>query len=1035
MARTLSVVQRLENLRFLLENLPQSLPEPTDSPFQHFVNYSADPEDVELIGSVPGAVNRALELAFGYETRLKGILPITERGRAVCGLVDALELYRQACDKPESDGMLLKWWGDIHAGAELAYKLANKTFPPVGLPHDLHDGDEDSAMSSSGTAGRKRKASAPLEEVISISDDEKVRLLHKHYQGIYCYSLELIVIQDEANSAHSIKLSDLVDIPWHTREVVSAGRPVKEETRAFAIKCRHKEIGKTYWRCLAPQCLFFRSGAPQPKRVLKHAMACRAFSPDQRRSANDFAATYSLGAKLGEVEEAPVIASSSRVVGDKGGGGLHSFGAPPAVPGKADTQLAGLKQRTLSEAVLAAGRQDLKAKLDFFIMKLICVRGLVPNVINSREWKDFVNAANPRYNATSSTTFAKVYIPAEAAKIRILQLQFLRQQTHLTLTYDGATMQKPQSVYTIHITTQNRRVFFMDGAEMSRDAHTAEHVVNILLEVSRFQTIMEAVGIERFSGICSDSAGNTRKARAILAKQIAGLLALPDCCHHLHNTAKDITKLPEFKELIGSLRKIIQYFRKSTKASNDLAAAHLEEGLTRGLQSIGKTRFASVYWSAESLRACLPLMRQLVSSGRLAIPRKQVKFDITLLQENSVASIKFEQELTRYTTILAPIARAIKSLEATDTTAADVYMFWLGIASSLRELFARPQGQSGVSPDLAKKITGIVNKRYKAIIDEAPTDVYFVAFFLDPDYCRADILAKPTSVSNTIFVPPALRDNQNQTEDDDSRKAPNPRAYTHVKEFLKKLLLAEVESNAHPLVKELDEADLADELREQLLAYACGEYPFKQRPDRKNLGARPVLNWWLALSEHSHARTLAMLAIKIYSIAVNSMAEERTMSNFTWFNSKLRSQQQVKTLVDMIQVRQWYPYKDYPQVSPKTHPTVRWIDMDKAIFDQRTDQIQMTQDDEDDFFAEWPWEAQPANGAEDRDSEAGSTVSADKFKLDDLVDLRSSHLRTMLCDQLEEEEGSDDEFFATTRKGTDAASSNAAPRRKANWGW
>ncbi|OSC99612.1 hypothetical protein PYCCODRAFT_1372721, partial [Trametes coccinea BRFM310] len=247
--------------------------------------------------------------------------------------------------------------------------------------------------------------------------------------------------------------------------------------------------------------------------------------------------------------------------------------------------------------------------------------------------------------------------------------------------------------------------------------------------------VMEVIGIERFSGICSDSAGNTRKARELLAKEISGLLNLPDCCHHLQNTAKDITKLPDFKDFIGNLRKIIQYFRRSTKASNDLTAARLEEGLTRGLQSIGKTRFASVYWSAESLRACLPLMRHLVSNGKLVIPRKQAKFDVALLQENNMASMKFEQQLTRYTTIMAPIARAIKSLEATDTTAADVYVFWLGVASTLQELFAQPEEESGIPPELARKITGIVNKRYKSIIDEAPADVYFVAFFLDPGMC------------------------------------------------------------------------------------------------------------------------------------------------------------------------------------------------------------------------------------------------------------------------------------------------------------
>ena len=47
------------------------------------------------------------------------------------------------------------------------------------------------------------------------------------------------------------------------------------------------------------------------------------------------------------------------------------------------------------------------------------------------------------------------------------------------------------------------------------------------------------------------------------------------------------------------------------------------------------------------------------------------------------------------------------------------------------------------------------------------------------------------------------------------------------------------------------------------------------------------------------------LAIQIHSASVNSMADERTASNFTWFNSSLRNRQKVETLTRMIQIRQW----------------------------------------------------------------------------------------------------------------------------------
>lgn len=124
---TSSVSERLQELRHILEHLPTSLPEsPASSQFQAFVAFAVDPDDVEWIGSVDGAVNRALEVAFGAEARSKGVLPIEERGPAICGLVDALEVYQRACARPESDALLVKWIDDIRAGAERAYKLANE---------------------------------------------------------------------------------------------------------------------------------------------------------------------------------------------------------------------------------------------------------------------------------------------------------------------------------------------------------------------------------------------------------------------------------------------------------------------------------------------------------------------------------------------------------------------------------------------------------------------------------------------------------------------------------------------------------------------------------------------------------------------------------------------------------------------------------------------------------------------------------------------------------------------------------------------
>ena len=168
-----------------------------------------------------------------------------------------------------------------------------------------------------------------------------------------------------------------------------------------------------------------------------------------------------------------------------------------------------------------------------------------------------------------------------------------------------------------------------------------------------------------------------------------------------------------------------------------------------------------------------------------------------------------------------------------------------------------------------------------------------------------------------------------QTRDiTDAESVPFKRAYDRAKEFLKLLLRNNIEwadrspenrKFTHRLIQENQTADLITEFRQQLLAYARKEYPFADQVTDGD-----TLHWWETLEHHPRACVLAvsasafhefdaygncgrqMLAVKIYSTLVNSMPDERTRSRITWFDSPLRGNQDVSTLVNMIQVRQWY---------------------------------------------------------------------------------------------------------------------------------
>jgi len=234
--------------------------------------------------------------------------------------------------------------------------------------------------------------------------------------------------------------------------------------------------------------------------------------------------------------------------------------------------------------------------------------------------------------------------------------------------------------------------------------------------------------------------------------------------------------------------------------------------------------------------------------------------EIGLFQRRSRLTTEYMNDLTVYTSVMAPIARSIKALESRAANAADVFVFWLGIAASLRSLFSEPSHITGITSELAGKVTRVVNRRYKEFIDNSPTDVYFAAFFLDPrmfhpfidghllkyhtGYTRSDVLKRPTTMGHTITMPPTH-------SGPSALQVPYPAAFARTKEFLKVLLKPLCEAQ-HKFIMNIGVKKAMREMVRQLEMYARCEGPFTSPP------GSDTLSWWRALSESSDANVLAV---------------------------------------------------------------------------------------------------------------------------------------------------------------------------------
>ncbi|KAJ7915205.1 ribonuclease H-like domain-containing protein [Mycena leptocephala] len=197
------------------------------------------------------------------------------------------------------------------------------------------------------------------------------------------------------------------------------------------------------------------------------------------------------------------------------------------------------------------------------------------------------------------------HIMSEQERVRGLQIALHQRERRLTVSFDGGDLKSGEYFYTVHANTADGRSFVLEGIECTGVSHTAEWMANSVMEV------METVGVKHFSGGSSDNTGNTRGCRGLLCHRIPTFLNFPDPNHHLSLTCRDILLLPYFKMPIKVLRGTIKHFNHSKASKKLLEDLALRELTGRGLESIGKTRFATITWSGISLRRNLNPIRTL----------------------------------------------------------------------------------------------------------------------------------------------------------------------------------------------------------------------------------------------------------------------------------------------------------------------------------------------------------------------------------------------------------------------------------------
>ena len=260
------------------------------------------------------------------------------------------------------------------------------------------------------------------------------------------------------------------------------GRKPDELLTKLVVKSQGTD-GKPSWSCIAPKCSYTAKGFPRNSRVMKHSASCKAlreYDEDAYDDAHRAAVGGSLGSQLQQLEPSaknsesnPSFSTSSPTIVSPSGSSL--------LTAKGTLDLKTL--RTEGSKSKANSHKKFQHEVDHIIMRLICVRGLVPNLVDSPEWKELMQKLNGIYKPTSGDTFRDSYIPKEAAFVRNSQIDLLKKEENLTLTFDGTTIRKQESFYTAHATTPARDTYFLNGHQGTGEHHNADWIMDKLLKV------------------------------------------------------------------------------------------------------------------------------------------------------------------------------------------------------------------------------------------------------------------------------------------------------------------------------------------------------------------------------------------------------------------------------------------------------------------------------------------------------------------------------------------------------------------------
>ncbi|CAJ0750298.1 18588_t:CDS:2 [Entrophospora sp. SA101] len=272
---------------------------------------------------------------------------------------------------------------------------------------------------------------------------------------------------------------------------------------------------------------------------------------------------------------------------------------------------------------------------------------------------------------------------------------------------DGWSSPLKQSIYSFVILLPDRKQYIYSIEDYSSHSHAsnfnAEKIIHIL----------EQVGPEKFTAIVTDAEAAMMAAKRIVTSTFPNILSIRCIAHHIQLIASDIVKVDWAKNTLQNIQKIITFFQNNYQAGSALRDDIIESLITGGyLKTTVKTRWSTAWDACES-------MIRLESSIKSVLEAEPEIFRNAVNVRSLIHNRQFWMDVNQLHAVLSPIKKAVKDVEFTSTTMADVFMELVKLAISIKEIPTLINNNP-----FKQECHGIFNKRWK----QFDTDIYILAF-------------------------------------------------------------------------------------------------------------------------------------------------------------------------------------------------------------------------------------------------------------------------------------------------------------------